>query len=114
MFIEVDVYEGLNCSLNVNRMFMALGKPNTVTKVIAPDPDGNDAECEVTGWTSSGPCQALAVLVEDSGEGVVMLLYGGEHGIRLKRVYDEEPWDLGSSRQWGEACLLLDRGVEVG
>ena len=114
MFIEVDVSEGPNCPLTVNRMFMALGKPTRVTRVIAPDPQSNDADCQVTGWSSSGPCDAYAVLVEDSGEGVVMLLYGGDQGIRLKQAYNEDPWDLESPRQWGEACLLLDRGVELG
>lgn len=112
MFVEVDVLEGANCSLTVNRMFMGLAEPVRVKRIIAPDPFGNEVNCVVTGWSCKGPCDAFAVPVEDSGEGVVLLLYGGTQGIRLKDMYNEEPWDLGSLRQWGEPCLLLDRDVD--
>ena len=47
-------------------------------------------------------------LVEDSGEGIVMLIYGGDEGIRLKPVDEKE---ASSPRQWGEPCLLLDKDV---
>jgi hypothetical protein len=56
----------------------------------------------------------MAVLVEDSGDGLATLVYGGEQGIRLKAADDEGPWDLENSSQWGEPCLLLDRDVEIG
>lgn len=114
MYVEVDVSEGPNCSWAVNCLFKALGTPAPVSRVAAPDPQGNDRLCQVTGWSSSGPYPASAVLVEDSGEGVVTLLYGGDHGLRLKVVENEEPWDLESPQQWGEPCLLLDRDVELG
>ena len=57
------------------------------------------------------PCPAYSVLVEDSGEGIVMLIYGGDEGIRLKPVDEKEAWLLSSPRQWGEPCLLLDKDV---
>ena len=114
MFIEVDVSEGSNCPWALNRMFQTLGSPTPVSRVMASDPQDRDHLCEVTGWSSSGPCTAYGVLVEDSGEGVAMLIYGGDQGIRLKDTVNEEPWDLESPRQWGEPCLLLDKDVEVG
>ena len=111
MYIEVDVSEGPNCSWTLNRLFSALSTPHLVSEVVAPDPKGNDCLCKVTGWSAAGPCAANAVLVEDSGEGVVTLLYGGDGGLRLKALDNEEPWDLESSLQWGEPCLLLNQDV---
>lgn len=113
MYIEVDVSEGPNCSWTLARLFKALTTPHPVREVIAPNPNGNDCLCQVTGWSASGPCEAKAVLVEDSGEGVSMLLYGGDAGLRLKALDNEEPWDLDSSLQWGEPCLLLNQDVEL-
>ena len=114
MFIEVDVSEGTNCPLSLTRMFDAREEPQAVAKVVASDPQGKDYMCDVTGWSSEeGPCPAYAVLVEDSGEGVAMLVYGGDEGIRLKPAELGEEWDLASPHQWGEACLLLDRDVAV-
>ena len=40
---------------------------------------------------------------------MVLLIYGGDHGIRLKTPDCIEEWDLASRNQWGEACLLLDK-----
>ena len=113
MYIEVDVQEGLNCSWAVNRMFSALEPPRLVFRVVAADPLGREVMCAVTGWSSGGSCPAKAALVEDSGEGIVMLLFGGDQGIRLKPVESVEGWDMASPDQWGEPCLLLSRDVKV-
>ena len=114
MYIEVDVSSGPNCSWDMARMFSAMGEPRQLSRVVAPDPQGNEALCQVTGWSEDGPCQAMAVVVEDSGDGVATLVYGGDQGIRLKAAADGGPWDLENSSQWGEPCLLLDRDVEIG
>ena len=114
MFIEVDVQGFLNSPMPLVRMFDAMEEPRRVTRVVASDPMGVDRECHVTGWSSeSGPCPAYAALVEDSGEGVAMLVYGGDEGIRLRPASAEGDWDLDDSRQWGEACLLLDKDVPL-
>ena len=114
MFVEVDVSESANCPLSVTKVFDAMQEPVQVTRVMAPDPADKDSMCDVTGWSSEfGPCPARAVLVEDSGEGIVMLIYGGDEGIRLKSSDEEEAWDLSSPRQWGEPCLLLDKDVRL-
>jgi hypothetical protein len=111
VYIEVDVQEGPNAPLPVNRMFSALEPPRLVSRVMASDPKGREVMCEVTGWSSNGPVPAKAALVEDSGEGIVMLLFGGDQGIRLKSADSGEAWDLSSQSQWGEPCLLLSRDV---
>ena len=113
MFIEVEVIESANCPLSLTRMFDAMEDPVPVSEVVASDLMEEDQMCAVTGWSSSGPCPAYAVLVEDSGEGVAMLIYGGDEGIRLKPVESQDDWDLDSPNQWGEACLLLDKDVSL-
>ena len=107
MLFEVEVSGSENSPMDLNRVFDLLENPRPVSKVFTADPTGQDRWCTVTGWGSTGPCPAQAVLAEDSGDGVVLLLYGGEYGIRLKPVEDSEDWDLASKTQWGEACLML-------
>ena len=114
MFIEVDVQKGANSPLYLTRMFEALDTPKPVSWAKVGCPDGQDRICQVTGWYSEGPCAPYAVLVDDSGEGLATLLYGGDQGIRLKPEDIDEPWNLSSPHQWGEACLLLDKDVPHG
>ena len=40
---------------------------------------------------------------------MVLLVYGGDQGIRLKVAESGEEWDLASDNQWGEPCLMLDK-----
>ena len=109
MLFEVEVSSGENSPLDLHRMFDLVSAPRLITQVYTADLTGNDRWCDVTGWDQFGPCPAHAALSEDSGEGVVLLVYGGEYGIRLKPVDCLEEWSLDSSNQWGEACLMLDK-----
>ena len=109
MLIEVEVTAGANSPLDLHRMFDLLEEPRPVRRVMAPNPLGVDEWCDVTGWDDGGPCEAMAALSEDSGEGVVLLVYGGSGGIRLRPAGSDDEWDLGNSAQWGEACLMLGR-----
>ncbi len=109
MLIEVEVIAGANSPLDLHRMFDLLEQPRAVSRVLAPDPKGEDVWCEVTGWDASGPCPAMAALSEDSGEGVVLLVYGGDEGLRLRPAGVPGAWDLADGGQWGEACLMLDK-----
>ena len=93
--------------MDLNRVFDLLEDPRAVTAVFTADPTGEDRWCGVTGWGEDGPCPAYAAKAEDSGEGVVLLVYGGSDGIRLKPRDDSGPWDLADSTQWGEPCLML-------
>ena len=110
MLIEVEVTAGQNSPLDLHRMFDLLEDPRPVSKVMAPSPRGEDVWCEVTGWNDGGPCQAMAALSEDSGEGVVLLVYGGSEGLRLRPAGTPAgEWDLQDAAQWGEACLMLGK-----
>ena len=113
MLIEVEVTAGQNSPLDLHRMFDLLEDPRPVSRVMASNPLGEDVWCEVTGWDADGPCPALAALSEDSGEGVVLLVYGGGEGVRLRPANAPGEWDLGDATQWGEACLMLGRDTAV-
>ena len=107
MLIEVEVTAGNNSPLDLHRMFDLLDTPRPVTQVMAPGPDGADLWCDVTGWENNAPCPALAAAAEDSGEGVILLIYGGADGLRLRPAASPTPWRLSDPTQWGESCLML-------
>lgn len=109
MRLEIDVSDHENSPLLVNRVFDLLDQPRAVNRVFAANPAGEDLWCRVTGWSSGGPCPAMAALSEDSGEGVILLIYGGDYGIRLQPLDSADDWDLSNTGQWGEACLMLDK-----
>ena len=113
MLYEVEVVADGNSPMDLNRVFDLLTDPRPALRIVAPDPMGNDVWCDVTGWENGAPCPAMAALSEDSGEGVIMLIYGGEDGIRLKPADDPSGWDADATEQWGEACLMLGSDVEI-
>ena len=113
MLIEVEVIAGENSPLDLHRMFDLLEDPRPVSMVMAPNPRGEDVWCDVTGWGDGGPCQAMAALSEDSGEGVVLLVYGGSEGLRLRPVGTDSEWDVANRGQWGEACLMLGKDTDT-
>lgn len=113
MLYEVAVVADGNSPMDLNRVFDLLTDPRPARRIIAPDPRGNDVWCDVTGWENGVSCPAMAALSEDSGEGVIMLIYGGEDGIRLKPAEDPADWDIDNARQWGEACLMLGSDVRI-
>ena len=113
MLIEVEVVAGENSPLALHRMFDLLDDPRPVSRVMAPGPMGNDVWCDVVGWDGGVPCQAQAALAEDSGEGVVLLVYGGDEGLRLRPAGSSGEWDVAAVGQWGEACLMLDKDTRT-
>lgn len=115
MFLQVEVIESANCPLAMTRMFETADVVYEVVRVRTWDLMDVERMCDVTGWSSTtGPCPAYTALVDDSGEGIARLVYGGDEGIRLKPTDVQEEWSLESPHQWGEACLLLDKDVEIG
>ena len=113
MLLEIDVATGGNSPMALNWVFDLLSEPRVIRRVFTADPMDQDLWCEVTGWSEQGACPALAALSEDSGEGVVLLVYGGDEGIRLKPAGSREQWGLDSPSQWGEPCLMLDKDAAV-
>lgn len=113
MLMEIDVVDEGNSPFAVNRVFDLISEPNPVQQVYTANPLFQDLWCQVTGWSAEGPCPAHAVLAEDSGDGVILLIYGGDQGIRLKQADSPGEWSLQDANQWGEPCLMLDRNTPV-
>lgn len=110
----MDVEAGGNSDLSLTRLFEALDAPREVRWVEAAfRPDGWEGPCDVIGWADGGPVPAQAVRAADSGDGVVVLVYGGGEGVRLRPSGSAAPWSLDDPEQWGEPCLMLEPGVEV-
>ena len=111
MLFDLQVTDGTNSPMELHRVFDLINEARPISRVFTADFQGQDRWWDVTGWDESGPCQAYAALSEDAGGGVVLLIYGGDHGIRLKTHDCVEGWDWASPNQWGEACLLLDKNA---
>ena len=62
----------------------------------------------VTGWDGEKgvACPAYACRVEESGDGMATLIFGGSGGIRMKELEDEDEWDCRKPEQWGETHLV--------
>ena len=63
---------------------------------------------QITGWNAetNSHCPAYACLIEESGDGIALLVYGGSGGVRMKLLEDESPWDTQSNQQWGDTHLV--------
>lgn len=108
MYFEVD--ENLNFPNSVSMRFKQLGTARPVKQLRVSDRKNEGELCWVTGWCDNVRqplCPAYAIPVEESGQGLAYLIYGGNWGIRLKPVTLNEDWSLSSPNQWGEAFLLL-------
>ena len=113
MFIMVEVEESENCPMTLTKSFNAVEVPRRISLVETMGQNGEDGMFQVTGWSPIGPIPAYAALVEDSGDGVALLVYGGEEGVRLKPQDSSEGWNLESSDQWGDVLLLLQEDTHV-
>jgi hypothetical protein len=107
MLFEVEVLPDGNSPMELNRVFDLLNNPQPISRIFTADLMGEDRWCDVTGWSDQGRCPAYAVKAEDSGDGVILLVYGGNEGIRLKPVDLMDEWALENTSQWGEPCLML-------
>ena len=113
MLFEVEVVAGENSPMDLNRVFDLLSEPRPIRRVFTADRMDVDIWCEVTGWSDAGQCPAYAALSEDSGDGTVLLIYGGDDGIRLRPVHSQGEWDPANVEQWGEPCLMLGMDAPV-
>ena len=108
MFLEVE--ENPNCKAMDMMRFKELGPPRRLKQVRLYDRVATGEWFEITGWsghTTAPACPAYACPIEDSGSGVAYLVYGGNHGIRLRPVEPSKSWSLTNPDQWGEPHLIL-------
>ena len=108
--LSVEIPPNPNCDAVEMRIFHDLEPPQPITHVRL-DRDGHGRGSQwyaVTGWKQAGgTCPALARKVDDSGEGVVLLVSGGDAGVRLQPEGARAPWQLGDPEQWGLPFLLV-------
>lgn len=106
--IPLEIPENPNCAPVDLRVFHDLAPPQRVEAVRLERAAGVPEWHAVTGWSAAGaPCPALLQKVDDSGEGVAFLLYGGDAGLRLQPAAGQTPWRLEAARQRGEPFLII-------
>jgi hypothetical protein len=105
MFLRFE--ENPNTGFVDDRVFTQRSEPRVVTHVLRRR-GGEDVWCPITGVEEGGaPVEAFACKVEDSGEGICYLVYGGLWGLRLREPSCADLWSLDDPHQWGEPFLLL-------
>jgi hypothetical protein len=105
VFVEVD--SNSNTDQSFNMIFRDISPARELYCIKYPV-NGEEQPVQVTGWDaeSNTPCPAYACKVEESGDGVALLIYGGSGGVRMKLLEDEIKWDPESSKQWGDTHLV--------
>ena len=105
--VVIEIPPNPNCEPVDLRVFNDVEGPRRVRELCIAPSHGEQAWHEVTGWTAEGaPCQAFARRVEDSGEGLAVLVYGGTGGLRFRPAGSRQPWTLNDPAQWGLSFLL--------
>ena len=113
MFV-LDIPANPNCDAVEMRVFNDLSPPTPVARVRLEREQGTPAWFAITGWTVAGaPCPALMRKVDDSGEGVALLISGGDAGLRLQPADRRASWSVADAAQWGEPFLLLADAADL-
>lgn len=109
--VIVEVPPNPNCEPADLRLFHDVEAAQPVRQVCLERAPGQPAWYDVTGWTADDrPCPALARRVDDSGEGLALLVTGGDAGLRLRPADAHGGWRLDDPQQWGLPFLLLPDG----
>ena len=112
--VVIEIPPNSNCDAVDMRVFNDLEPPRPVSRVCLERERGLPRWYEVVAWMASGATrQALAQKVEDSGEGVAFLIYGGDAGLRLRPAGSIEPWQLAHPQQWGLPFILTTDVADV-
>jgi hypothetical protein len=105
VFVEVDC--NANTDQSFNMIFRDISSPRELycIKYLV---NGEEQPVQVIGWDadSNTSCPAYACKVEESGDGVALLIFGGSGGVRMKPLEDETQWSTGSLSQWGDTHLV--------
>lgn len=103
----IDVEANGNMEKNFSMLFRDVSTSREVY-CIKYQMNGEDAPVQVKGWDNetNSPCAAYACKVEESEDGMALLIYGGSGGIRMKPLEDPSEWKLGTPNQNGETHLV--------
>ncbi len=107
MIIKIEIQENLNVEEYECRNFMGKGEPRPIFQTIYfPEDNSSSFEVDIVGWEDTKPTQAYALCIEDSGDGEAWLIYGGKHGVRLRRASStKKKFSLQNKNEWGEVYL---------
>ena len=114
--LMIDIEDNDNCGYFPIQVFETQTEPRSAAVIRIPNIPDSDEPHDVVGWSSDDggtPCEAIAVVVGDSGSGQALMIHGGDHGIRLRPSSSQSPWALSSTDQTGEPYLLLQTSVEL-
>ena len=105
MYIDVEANENINKNFNMLYRDISLSREVYCIKYQMNE---DNSPVQVKGWDkeTNSPCAAYACQVEESGDGVAILIHGGSGGIRMKPLEDEAEWKLGAPNQQGETHLV--------
>ena len=103
MALYIDIYVDPHDAIpdGASLRYKAENTPQTVRQVRYESDDGLDGVWTISSRADDGQeSSAYWVTVEDSGAGTSALVYGGDHGLRLRHEQD--------GSEVAEAYLLLD------
>ena len=115
-YTYVQVEANANSLMMASSVYKNLAAPFRVARVRVYDGLPEGRLCEVAGWSSAAggtPTDAYAVQIEDSGQGIAYLVYGGDWGIRLRPAGSGGPWRMDDPDQWGETHLVLSDATDA-
>ena len=114
--LMIDLEENENSGYFPIQIFETQGKSRSVEIITVPNIPESDAPHDVVGWCADdggSACDVTAVVVGDSGLGQVRMIYGGDHGIRLRPSSSDSIWSLDATDQFGEPSILLPISVDL-
>ena len=105
MYVDVEANDNIN--ENFSMLYRDISESREVY-CIKYNMGGDDSPVQIKGWDkeTNSPCGAYACQVEESGDGVAILIYGGSGGIRIKLLEDETEWKVEEPNQKGETHLV--------
>ena len=108
MYVDVEANE--NIYENFSMLYRDVSNSREVY-CIKYNIEGEESPVQVVGWDkeTQSSCAAYACQVEESGDGVAILIYGGTGGIRVKLLEDKSEWGLKAPNQKGDTHLVYPR-----
>ena len=112
--IILEIEENRNCESIDMRVFHDSDKPQRVSH-LRLEKDMKPAQWyEVIGWTrTNSPTEAVVQKVDDSGDGIALLVHGGDCGLRLKEEASKDEWSLDNTKQWGLPFYLTTTSEDI-
>ena len=112
--IVVEIEPNPNCDPVDMRVFHDLEPPRRVTHVRLERIPGQAKWYEVVGWMQqAAPCPALVQKVDDSGDGIALLIRGGDAGLRFREEGSSLDWDINEPSQRGESFYITTDADDI-